>query len=113
MAKAYTFTEQKRAWAANVSKGLKRYAEVSRCPKCDRKNAFHKQSEEYTIPRGFTVRKCRYCKFKKVHYFQTGLDEETWEGPKTCIDCERRDRHDHCTECGSTRHGAAYCDNLG
>lgn len=36
------------------------------------------------------------------------------EGPPKskvlCQDCGREERHTHCSECGSTTHGAAYCD---
>lgn len=29
------------------------------------------------------------------------------------LGCTLKKRHSHCTECGATTHGAAYCDNLG
>lgn len=113
MAKAYTYEQEKRSWARNVAAGMRRSAAAAKCPICERKGAFRKFNEGFYLPIGILVKRCRWCGFTRAHDLESGSDEVSWHGKKTCEDCERRDKHSHCNECGSTKHGAAYCDNLG
>lgn len=76
MPKPYSTTEGKREWAANVAAGLRRYAEVSRCPECKRKNAFHKKDEDFLLSIGIVLRKCRYCYYYERHDLETDITKK-------------------------------------